>query len=240
MRKTPYDKLLDRKRTWTPVQTTAGKLKEGAEEAIYRSLAIRHMELPVGDFITEALDKEIPSHARTLLESNVKDEIKHDKALGYITDSLGTDSQSEKEAIKLRDAWIEHPDHCILKALVAERAIFFVLLPFFRFNGDAALRTVSMDISRDEQVHVGCNSLVCTELGLSPSPSLDRLRKATINWVMQPLGINTTDKYLDKKFWLDASDRLMYEGKAPEFSETKRARMPAFFEHANTNLPKYS
>ena len=56
---------------------------------------------------------------------------------------------------------------------------------------------------------------------LSPSPSLDKLRKATINWVLQPLGINTYDKYLDKKFWLDASDRLMYEGKAPEFSETK-------------------
>ena len=29
-----YEKLLNRKRTWTPVQTTAGKLKEGAEETI--------------------------------------------------------------------------------------------------------------------------------------------------------------------------------------------------------------
>ena len=77
-------------------------------------------------------------------------------------------------------------------------------------------------------------------MGLSPSPSLDKLRKATINWVMEPLGINTTDKYLDKNFRLDASDRLMYEGKAPEFSDTQRARMPAFFEHANTNLPKYA
>ena len=240
MKKNPYDKLLSRKRTWTPVKPTAGKLKEGAEETIFRALSIRHMELPVGDFIAEALDKEVPAPARTLLESNVKDEIKHDLALGYITDALGTDSQSEKEAIKLRDAWINHPDHTILKALVAERAIFFVLLPFFRFNGDAALRTVSADISRDEQIHVGSNSLVCAELGLSASPSLDRLRKATISWILEPLGRNTYDRYLDKKFWFDASDRLMYEGKAPEFSETKRARMPAFFEHANTNLPQYS
>ena len=123
---------------------------------------------------------------------------------------------------------------------MAERAIFFVLLPFFRFNGDAALRTVSADISRDEQIHVGSNTLVCAELGLSASPSLDKLRKATINWVLEPLGINTTDKYLDKNFWLDASDRLMYEGKAPSFSETQRARMPAFFEHSNVNLPKYA
>ena len=240
MRKHPYDKLLDRKRKWSPVQPTAGKLKEGSEETILRALSIRHMELPVGAFIREGLEKSVPENARKLLESNVEDEERHDLALGYIAKAHNVNEQDEKEGKLLRDAWINHPDHTITKALVAERAIFFVLLPFFRFNGDAAIRTVSADISRDEQIHVGANSLVCTELGLSPSPSLDKLRKATINWILQPLGINTTDKYLDKKFWLDASDRLMYEGKAPEFSETQRARMPAFFEHANTNLPQYA
>ena len=240
MRKHPYDKLLDRKRKWSPVKPTAGKLKEGAEETILRALSIRHMELPVGSFISEALEKNIPDNARKLLESNVEDEERHDLALGYIADVHNVTDKDEKEGKLLRDAWIKHPDHTILKALVAERAIFFVLLPFFRFNGCAAMRTVSADISRDEQIHVGGNSLVCAELGLSPSPSLDKLRKATINWILQPLGINTTDKYLDKKFWLDASDRLMYEGTAPEFSDTKAARMPAFFEHDNTNLPQYA
>ena len=235
----PYDKLLKRKRTWTPVQTTKGKLKYGAEETIYRALAIRHMELPVGDFISGALS-EIPKKSRELLESNVKDEVKHDIALEYITNAHGVDDKAEAEALRLREAWISHPDHTVLKALVIERAIFFVLLPFFRFNGDAGLRTVSADISRDEQIHVATNSLVCAELGLTPSPSLDKLRKATINWIMQPLNQIHDDKYLSKKFWLDASDRLMYEGRAPEFNETKAARMPAFFEHANTNLPQYS
>ncbi len=240
-RMNPYDKLLRRKRTWTPVQTTAGKLKEGAEEALYRCLAVRHMEIPVGDWITETLGKEVPSSARTLLESNVKDEIRHDLALNYITNAIGVDEKAEAEALRLRDAWMAHPDHEILKALVAERAIFFVLLPFFRFNGDAGLRTVSADISRDEQIHVAANSLVCADMGLRPSNSLDKLRKATINWIMEPLGKNTYgDKYLSKKFWLDTSDRLMYEGKAPELSETKSARMPAFFEHSNVNLPQYS
>jgi hypothetical protein len=236
----PYQKLLTRKRTWTPVQTTAGKLADGAEETIFRALAIRHMELPVGDFIHEALKHEVPEMARDLLLSNIRDEEKHDLALGYITNAIGVDETAEEEAKRLRDAWISHPDHTVLKAMVAERAIFFVLLPFFRFNGDAGLRTVSADISRDEQVHVATNSLVCRELGLDWSPSLDKLRKATINWVMQPLTGVHTNKYLNKKFWLDASDRLMYEGKAPELSETKRARMPAFFEHANPNLPQYA
>ena len=238
--KTPYDKLFERKRKWSPVQTTAGKLRPGSEEAIYRALAVRHMELPVGTFISEGLEKTVPESARKLLESNVKDEENHDLALGYIANALGVDEKAEKEALRLRDAWMSHPDHTIVKALVAERAIFFVLLPFNRFNGDAGLRTVSADISRDEQIHVATNSLVCHELGLSPSQSLDKLRKATINWIMEPLGRNTQDKYLDRKFWTDSSDRLMYEGKAPELSDTRNARMPAFFEHANTNLPKYA
>ena len=240
MRKTPYQKLIDRRRTWTPVQTTPGELKHGAEETIYRALAIRHMELPVGTFIKEGLEKNVPEHARTLLELNVEDELKHDLALGYIANAIGTDPTAEREAIRLRDAWTSHPDHTITKALVAERAIFFVLLPFFRFNGDAGLRTVSADISRDEQIHVATNTLVCRELGLHASSSLDKLRKATINWILQPLGNNTYDRYLDKKFWLDASDRLMYEGKAPEFNATKAARVPAFFEHSNANLPQYA
>jgi hypothetical protein len=234
----PYQKLQQRKRKWSPVQTTAGKLNEGAEEAIFRALAMRHMELPVGEFIEASLS-EIPVLSQDLLRSNIKDEENHDLALGYIANALGTDPKAEEEALRIREAWISHPDHTVLKALVAERALFFVLLPFFRFNGDAGLRTVSADISRDEQVHVAANSLVCRELGLTPSPSLDKLRKATINWVMTPLK-SSTNKYLDKKFWLDSSDSLMYQGKAPELSDTKRARMPAFFEHANPNLPQYA
>lgn len=235
----PYQKLMARKRKWSPVKPTAGTCKEGAEETIHRALALRHMELPVGDFINDALATEVPEVSRDLLVSNVRDEENHDLALGYIADAYGTDPKAEREAMALRKAWVTHPDHTICKAMVAERAIFFVLLPFFRFNGDAAMRTTSADISRDEQIHVATNSLVCAELGLTPSASLDKLRKATINWVMQPLG-KSSDKYLDKKFWLDSSDRLMYEGKAPELAATKSARMPAFFEHSNVNLPQYA
>ena len=237
---TPYDKLIARKRTWTPVQTEAGKLKEGAEEAIFRALALRNLELPVGEFITSGLKGEIPKAAQKILLMNVKDEENHDRALNYAARALGTDPQSEAEAVALRKAWEDHPDHTICKAMVLERSVFFVLLPFFRFGGDAGLRTISADISRDEQIHVATNSLVCRELGLDYSNSLDKLRKATMSWLLEPLGTNTQDKYLDKKFWFQSSDNLMYTGKAPEFSVTRSARMPAFFEHSNVNLPKYA
>ena len=236
----PYQKLIERKRTWTPVQTTAGTVKEGAQEVLQRALAVRHMELPVGEFINEALATEVPSLARELLISNVKDEEKHDLALGYIANAHGVDEKAETEALRLRDAWTAHPDHTITKAMVAERAIFFVLLPLFRAVGDPGMRTVSADISRDEQIHVAANSLVHSELGYNISPSLDRLRKATINWVLQPLSATNPDKYLNKKFWLDSSDRLMYEGKAPELTFTRASRVPAFFEHSNNDLPQYA
>ena len=156
----PYQKLMARKRKWSPVKPTAGTCKEGAEETIHRALALRHMELPVGDFINDALATEVPEVSRDLLVSNVRDEENHDLALGYIADAYGTDPKAEREAMALRKAWVTHPDHTICKAMVAERAIFFVLLPFFRFNGDAAMRTTSADISRDEQIHVATNSLV--------------------------------------------------------------------------------
>ena len=145
----PYQKLLARKRKWTPVRPEAGSCKEGAEETLYRALALRHMELPVGDFITDALTTEVPEVARDILLSNVRDEENHDVALGYIANAYGVDVQAEKEALALQQAWIAHPDHTITKAMVAERAIFFVLLPFFRAVGDSGMRTVSADISRD-------------------------------------------------------------------------------------------
>ena len=211
----PYQKLIERKKNMDTSTDDCWYSKGGAKEVLQRALAVRHMELPVGEFINEALATEVPPLARELLISNVKDEEKHDLALGYIANAHGVDEKAEAEALRLRDAWTAHPDHTITKAMVAERAIFFVLLPLFRAVGDPGMRTVSADISRDEQIHVAANSLVHTELGYNISPSLDRLRKATINWVLQPLSATNPDKYLNKKFWLDSSDRLMYEGKAP-------------------------
>ena len=152
---------------------------------MFRALAVRNMECPVGAFVSDSLS-EIPEKSRELLESNIKDEDNHDLALGYIANAIGVDDKAEAEALRLKEAWIAHPDHTILKALVIERAIFFVILPFFRFNGDAGLRTVSADISRDEQIHVATNSLVCAELGLTPSQSLDKLRTVSYTHLTLP------------------------------------------------------
>ena len=236
----PYEKLIARKRKWTPVQMEAGKLKPGAEEVIQRALAMRHMELPVGDFIANSLKGDVPENAREILQSNIIDEENHDRALNFAVRAHPVPEKLEQEAKRITQAWLDHPDHTVGKAMVAERSIFFCLLPLFRFCGDSGLRTVSADISRDEQIHVATNSLVCRELGLDVSPSLNKLRIATVEWVFQPLGNNTHDKFLNKKFWREQSDSLFEKGVADGFSSTKAARMPAFFEHSNVNLPQYA
>lgn len=94
---TPYDKLMARKRKWSPVKPVAGKCKEGAEETIHRALALRHMELPVGDFINNALSTDVPDAAKEILIHNVRDEENHDRALGYIADAYGVDEKRKRK-----------------------------------------------------------------------------------------------------------------------------------------------
>ena len=149
---TKYLHLHQRKRTWTPVQVSAGTLLAGGEEAVQRALALRSLEIPVGDFIAEAMKGDLPQGieaegCRELLLSNVKDEINHDVALNFAADAHKVPERFEKEAARITQAWLELDRHPVLKAVVLERSVFFVLLPIFRFLGDTGLRTTSADIS---------------------------------------------------------------------------------------------
>jgi len=236
----PYDQVISRKRKWTPVAVQKGQVVEGAEDSLKRALGLRHLELPVREFLQQALDKDLPqtSGVREALLSNQKDEENHDLALNYVIDAHGADLKHEDEAKHILKAWLDAPEHPILKAAILERSVFFVILPFFRFNGDIGIRTTAADISRDEQTHVAIHSMVCSELGLKSTSSLNRLRRATVGWVVDGLK-SSTNKYLDKDFWLSQSDSLYDRGKAPGLKDTQRARMPAFFEAANTDLPQY-
>ena len=239
---TPYIHLHQRKRTWTPVEVTAGTLLDGGEEVIQRALALRCLEIPVGDFIADAMKGDLPDikGCKELLASNVVDEENHDIALNYAAKAHQIPVRFEKEAERIKNAWLELDRHPVLKAVVLERSVFFVLLPIFRFLGDTGLRTTSADISRDEQTHVAANSLVCDALGLTSDPTVNRLRRATISWVLQSLQGEADHKHLSSNFWLNCSDSLYTRGKAEGLSETRASRMPAFFETNNVNLPQYA
>jgi hypothetical protein len=238
--KSPYLSMIAKKRPWQAVPVDQGKLVDGSEQTLYRALALRHLELPVRDYLEQGLERDLPATPGVVeaLRHNQADEERHDEALNYIAAAHGVDAEAEKEVMNILKAWNEHPAHPILKASVLERSLFFVILPFFRFNGDVGIRTVSADISRDEITHVGVHSLVAKELGEGASQSLNRLRRATALWIFDKLG-QSENKWLDKDFWLRQSDNLFERGKAEELSETQRSRMPAFFEAANTSLPSY-
>ena len=199
-----------------------------------------HLELPVKEMLQQGLERELPDDPGIIpaLRSNQADEDKHDRALDYIVSVHGVDEKAEREAQAIRKAWLSNPSHPILKTAILERSVFFVLLPFFRFNGDMGIRTTASDISRDEQTHTLIHAMVAKELGEKATPALNKLRKATVHWAMDLLG-TPENKYLNKDYWLKASDNLFHQGKAPELVETQRARMPAFFESSNVNLPKY-
>jgi len=239
---TPYLHLHQRKRTWTPVQVSAGTLLNGGEDVIQRALALRCLEIPVGDFITDAMKSDLPDieGCKELLLSNVEDEIKHDIALDFAAKAHGVSPRFEAEAERIKQAWLELDRHPVLKAVVLERSVFFVLLPIFRFLGDTGLRTTSADISRDEQTHVAANTLVCEALGLKSDKTINNLRRATVSWVLQSLQGESDNKHLSSNFWLASSDSLYERGKAEGLAETRASRMPAFFETANQNLPQYA
>ena len=57
----PYIKLLSRKRTWTPVQTSKGKLKEGAEETIYRALQYAIWSYQLASSLQKHLIRKFPT-----------------------------------------------------------------------------------------------------------------------------------------------------------------------------------
>ena len=239
---TPYIHLHERKRTWTPVQVSAGTLLDGGEEVVQRALALRCLEIPVGDFIADAMKGDLPDikGCKELLASNVIDEENHDIALNFAAQAHKIPARFEAEAARIKNAWLELDRHPVLKAVVLERSVFFVLLPIFRFLGDTGLRTTSADISRDEQTHVAANTLVCEALGLKSDKTLNNLRRATVAWCLQSLKGESDHKHLSGNFWLSSSDSLYKRGKAEGLIETRASRMPAFFETANQNLPQYA
>lgn len=235
-----YFSAVARKRPWQAVPVTKGEFVPGSEETILRALAIRHLELPVKEMLLEGLERDLPDSPGLVesIHSNILDEERHDTALNYVASAHGVDEQAEKEALRIRQAWMDHPAHPIAKVAVLERSLFFTILPFFRFNGDKGLRTVASDISRDEICHAFCHTKICEEAGEKYGESLNKLRKMTALWIYDKLG-KSSNKYLDKDFWLRQSDNLFVSGKAPELNETKASTMPCFFESNSLNLPQY-
>lgn len=236
-----YTELYLKKKSWIPTCGSSDPVMPGSEQTIGRCLALRTLEIPVGEWIEEAKERELrrlPDSAIALLQSNIIDEHRHDEALNLAaTANPLTNSSDDDEGHRIATEWINHPDHPIVKAGVIESSIFFVILPIFRMLGNPGLRVVSQDISTDEAIHVATNRYVAAQLGYTFSPSLNRLREETVNWLVETL--DAPGKFGNKNLWIESSRSLLERGIAPNLTETKAFVMPAFFEHRNDNLPIY-
>jgi hypothetical protein len=243
-KESPYFAAISRKRPWEPQAVSKGQLVEGGQQSLLRALALRILELPVAEFLREGLRRDLPDAPGVVeaLESNIKDEERHDLALTLVVKAHGVDEKAEAQAQRILAEWQALPDHPILVTAVLESSVFFVLLPLYRALGDVGLRTTAADISRDEQAHAAVHRLIAKQLGLQPSKRLRQLRRATVDWMAAPLdqSADPDNQFLSREFWMRQSDSLYSRGVAPELARTRAARMPAFFEASNADLPAYA
>jgi len=243
-----YDALAARKRSWTPVDPVFEPVVQGAEQAIGRATALRCLEIPVGEFVSEASKRDLPvdQAGKDLLFSNIEDEDVHDLALARLSKSLRLTTQDdEAEAQRILSAWKDVDDHPISTARIIEVSIFFVVLTMYRYLGNASTRAVSADISSDERVHVETNYHICQSLGLECPKKSNRLRREVVAWVTEGLDCSANlpeayKRYGTADFWLRQSDQLLLQGRAPDLKETRRSRVIAFFETNKMIQPTYT
>jgi hypothetical protein len=240
--------LFVRKQRWTPSGAVSQPVTSGAEQTLGRCTALRLLEIPVGNFIQEATRRDLPVSPETmeLLVDNIRDEDVHDQALQTLSDSWNLTSEQDTEtARQFLATALELEDHPVSIARVLEVSIFFVILPIFRYLGNASSRAISADISRDERVHVETNTRICQALGIQPSRQLKRLRREVVAWMTEGLDCGDAlpegkKQYGSSDFWLRQSDKLLEEGRAPELRETRRSTVMAFFESPKVIQPLYA
>lgn len=239
-----YQNQINRKRAWKPVCGVKTPITPGAETVIGRCLTLRVLELDVKSWVdTVRNTPEFPlvPEAVRCLELASEEEKQHDLVLNMAAQRFGDliSHQDQQTAYQLQTLWREHPDHPIVKAGVLESSVFFVLLPILRLlSGSATLRVISNDISADENRHAAQNRQMAIDLGYSWSPSLDRLRRETVAWMVETL--NVPGHHLgNPQPWLQSSDTLLERMEAPLLMDTRRPSYIAFFEHANSGLPIY-
>jgi len=62
----PYLNVLAKKRAWQPVAVAKGQVTEGAEDTLFKALALRHLEIPVKELLEEGMKRELPKRLASL------------------------------------------------------------------------------------------------------------------------------------------------------------------------------
>ena len=91
----------------------------------------------------------------------------------------------------------------------------------------------------DEIVHVAAHTQVAKTMGLSPSKKMERLSRQTAIWLTETLNAPQLNEKGKSEFWVSQSWQLLKEGRASGLTDTRRSRIPAFFEMDNRSQAIY-
>lgn len=238
---TPYIHLHQRKRTWTPVEVSAGQLLTGGEEVIQRALALRCLEIPVGDFISDAMKGDLPDvkGCKELLASNVVDEENHDIALNFAAAAHGVSLNLRKKLLTSVKLGLNSTGTLFSKLwCLKDPCSSFSYRSSDSSEIQASERQAPISAETNRPTWRPTPSYVSRSVLNLTRPST--ISDATVAWCLQSLQGESDHKHLSSNFWLASSDSLYTRGKAEGLAETRASRMPAFFETANQNLPQYA
>lgn len=238
-----YHGLLKSKSDWVPGDSSLSETEKqtykndetGKLATIQKCVALAlNLEVPVGEYVLDALDKGVPNDAKYILHSNAIDEVTHYKAFQNAATSYSVPQSLIDEATLISsNIPNEHP---IFLAGYIELSMFLPILAILRNYGGSGLRLTTADVSRDESRHVNTNWHLITNMGLDKeTKALRKFRYSVLDWLLSDL--KDTSKSVD--FWVSQSEQLYRSKKADGLSFTKAQIRRSFFELPNTVLSAY-
>lgn len=245
-----FTKLLKAKRAWEVIPFDTVLTNPEVAEVLQRGLHIRHLELPVGSFIKQTAKfhkAHLGEVGIRLLGSNFKDEDRHDRQLNVAYKAFkGCNPEQvnriEAEGDVIIKKWLKlgETNYPVLIALAGEAGVFIPLLTLFRRICGTQMATLAQEISRDESLHITTNSLLCKQFNYKFNKEIKDLIDETLDWITKPLeGLKDRGRYYNPQNYFELSRAVLNNKTFDLFEDTQIAIVPAFFEVANTNLPRY-
>lgn len=191
----------------------------GVQSVISRILSIAlRLEIPVGEFISEATKKDLPQEEGLLLllKSNIVDEAAHLKGVKFLIEEYPLNENDQEEADLITARWLELTCHPILAAFVIEAGILLPCLGMLRICGGKVICNAATQIGKDEARHYRTNWQCLHLLDISRTPSFLGLVKDTLDFIYRDLLIpkSVFGVKLDLDFFLKSSEDLIKKGKA--------------------------
>lgn len=216
------------------VKAPSRKSKLVTHGAILRAVALRGLEIPVGEWTDQFCASNPNPEITEILRTHIKDEEKHDSQLDYLAQYLGC-VDIPPRAKELTERWLTLECHPLLKKMVLEAGVFFPILGMFAVYGktDLYLQSVRQWVSADESAHVASSRLVIHYLRLQgehitvPSELME-LTRDTISWVCGGK---------DEARWQSASRSGLTDGRIIGGAEMTTVAVPDHFtQRANQEI----